>query len=61
MMCMKKMITGHKCCCRLIGVAMGVAVGFLAANKLVQSCQTSCQVKQIAKKAFKALEENLGL
>lgn len=61
MTCMKKMITGHKLCCHMIGAAFGITLGLIASSKLVGSCSASCEMKQIAKKAFKAVESALGI
>ncbi|MBQ0091743.1 MAG: hypothetical protein KBS45_00235 [Clostridiales bacterium] len=61
MMCMKKMITGHKGYCCLIGASAGAMVGLLVACKTISSCQTGNTMKRLAKKAFRTVEENLGL
>ena len=59
MMCMKKMVAGHRAACDMIGIAMGIALGYLAANALVNSCQSGRKMKKKAKKAIKYLENKL--
>ena len=59
MMCMKKMVAGHRAACDMIGIAMGIALGYLAANALVNSCQSGRKMKKQAKKAIKYLENKL--
>lgn len=61
MMCMKKMITDHKGRCCLIGASVGAMLGLLAACKTVSRCRTGNAMKQLAKKAFRTVEESLGL
>ena len=55
MMCMKKMVAGHRAACDMIGIALG----YLAANALVNSCQPGRKMKKKAKKAIKYLENKL--
>ena len=60
MMCnMKKMIAGHRLICDMIGVAVGIGLGFLAANAMVNCCTPGRKMKKKAMKAFKSLEDKL--
>lgn len=60
MMCMKKMIASHRAACDTVGVLLGVTMGFLVANALVNRCCPAHAMKKKAKKAFKCLEEKLS-
>ena len=53
------MVAGHRAACDMIGIAMGIALGYLAANALVNSCQPGRKMKKKAKKAIKYLENKL--
>lgn len=59
MMCMKKMVASHRLVCDMVGVALGIGLGFLAANTLVNCCTPSRKMKKKAMKAFKSLEDKL--
>ncbi len=61
MLCMKKMIAGHRAMCNMIGALAGIGLGFLAANLLVNQCDCSCDLKKKAKKAFKCIEDKMCL
>lgn len=60
MSCMKKMIASHRATCDIIGVALGVGLGFLVANTMVNKCCCNHDLKKKAKKAFKCLEDKLS-
>ena len=57
MLCMKKMIACHRLVCNIIGGVMGMGVGLLAANTLVNCCKPGRKMKKKAMKAFKAMEK----
>ncbi len=58
MMCnIKKMIASHRLTCDMIGVAMGIGLGFLAANAMVNCCTPGRKMKKKAMNPFKALED----
>lgn len=60
MMHMKKMIASHRAACDMIGVALGITLGFLAANAMVNKCTCGNSLKKKAKKAFKCLEDKIS-
>ena len=57
--CMKKMIADHRAMCDIIGMAMGIMLGFLIANTMVNKCCPTHALKKKAKKAFKCMEDKL--
>ena len=59
MSCMKKMIAEHRALCDIIGMMMGVALGLLVANTMVNLCCPKHALKQKAKKAFKCIEDKM--
>lgn len=63
MLCMKKMIAGHRMMCNMVGIMIGIAIGCTAANCMVSKCSCSCgcDLKKKAKKAFKAIEDKLSV
>ena len=59
MICMRKMIAHHRMLCQTIGIAMGIGLGFCAANALVNCCCPGKRLKKKAKKAFKRMGRKL--
>jgi len=56
---MKKMIAGHRAMCDIVGMVMGVMLGFLIANTMVNKCCPTHALKKKAKKAFKCMEDKM--
>ncbi len=63
MMCnmsdMKKMIASHRAMCDIVGMAMGIMLGFLIANTMVNKCCPTHMLKKKAKKAFRCIEDKM--
>lgn len=60
MSCMKKMIANHRAMCDIVGMSLGIMLGFLIANTMVNRCCPSHELKKKAKKAFKCLEDKMS-
>ena len=61
MMCVGKMMAGKKLCGHLLGAAAGALLGLMIASKIAKRPDPVGKVKRIAKQAFKAIEESVGL
>ena len=61
MMCMKKMMTVKRLCGHIAGAVAGALLGLAIACKLEKRHDPAGKVKSIAKQAFKAIEEAVGL
>ncbi len=63
MMCnmtyMKKMIAKHRAMCDIIGMSLGIMLGFLIANTMVNKCCPTHALKKKAKKAFQCMEDKM--